>query len=188
MVDKTNEYHRIDLAWLRRENLLRPGRWSTLTWSRGGRPSGSIQVAVNTQSIRLVYRQRRHGEEWQDVNETVPLVETATRFGGGRQWLQCLSCRRRCRILYGGTLFRCRRCHGLKYETQYEPPFARAATKALKIRERLGGDSGIDDPFPEKPKGMHWTTYERLRDEDERLQGAWARGIMTRLAGTRNPE
>jgi hypothetical protein len=25
---------------------------------------------------------------------------------------------------------------------------------------------------------MRWATYERLRDEEERLQGAWARGIM----------
>ncbi|MFM9847002.1 MAG: hypothetical protein ACKVP3_07570 [Hyphomicrobiaceae bacterium] len=104
-------------------------------------------------------------------------MKTETNFAGQRQWFQCLSCARRCRILYGGTLFRCRKCQGLRYETQYEPPFARAATRALKIRERLGSKGGIDDRFPDKPKRMHWQTYERLRDEAERHENAWAVGI-----------
>jgi hypothetical protein len=64
---------------------------------------------------------------------------------------------------------------------QYEPAFARAATRALKIRERLGDKGGIDDLFPAKPKGMHWKTYEQLRDEAERLEGVWARGIAGRF-------
>lgn len=75
-------------------------------------------------------------------------------------------------------LRRCRRCLGLRYDTQYEPAFARAATRALKIRERLGSKVGIDDAFPSKPKGMHWKTYRRLEAEEERLQNAWSAGIM----------
>jgi hypothetical protein len=27
---------------------------------------------------------------------------------------------------------------------------------------RLGGTANMLDDFPEKPKGMHWRTYERL--------------------------
>jgi hypothetical protein len=177
MTDKTNDYHSIDLAWLRREKLLTLGRRSSINWSRGGRPSGSIQVECLTDGIRLVYRTRPPGGDWKDVSEIVPLIETATRFGGRRQWFRCLACGNRCRILYGGAYFRCRQCHRLKYETQYEPPFARAATRALKIRERLGSRGGIDDPFPVKPKGMHWKTYERLQAEAERLEAAWVMGI-----------
>lgn len=181
MVDKTNEFHSIDLAWLRRQKLLNVGRWTSLSWSRAGRQTGSIRFEHHGHFVRLIYRYRRHGGEWQDVNEIVRLVETTTRFGGRRQWFECPSCGCRCRVLYGGAHFRCRRCHGLKYETQYEPSFARAATRALKIRERLGGRGGIDEPFPERPKGMHWKTYQRLEAEDERLQGAWAHGIAARF-------
>ena len=36
----------------------------------------------------------------------------------------------------------------------------------------------MDEPFPVKPKGMHWKSYERLQMQDERLQNAWAVGIM----------
>ena len=170
MVTKTNEVHSIDLAWLRRQKLLNIGRWSTVRWSRGGRETGSIRLECHAHAIRLVYRQREREADLVDVNELVPLVETDTQFGGRRQWFLCLQCKRRCRVLYGGTYFRCRRCNDLKYDTQYEPPFARTATRALKIRERLGGKGGIDDPFPQKPKGMHWKTYNRLAADESQLQ------------------
>lgn len=176
-VDKCHEYKSIDLAWLRRQKLLRVGNGSILKWSVRGQETGSVRIEYLPGGVRLVYRCRRPGADWQDVSEFVPVIETATNFGGRRQWFQCLSCHSRCRILYGGVHFRCRRCHKLKYDTQYEPPFARAATRALKIRERLGGNGGIDDPFPLKPKGMHWRTYERLQAQEERLQHAWAVGI-----------
>lgn len=181
IVDKTNEFHSIDLAWLRRHKLLKPGCWSSVRWSRRGQETGSIRIARVPGGVQLSYRQCNGGEEWHVVNEVVPLVQTNTRFGGRRQWFECLGCQRRCRILYGGTYFRCRRCNCLRYDTQYEPAFARAATRALKIRERLGGEGGIDDPFPEKPKRMRRKTYERLRDEEERLQEEWAVGVMRKF-------
>ena len=153
------------------------GRWSTLTWSVRGEKTGSIQLSKVPGGVKLNYRVRSRGEDWRSIEEVIPVVETPTNFNGRRQWFVCLACRRRCRIIYGGTFFRCRKCQGLRYETQYEPPFARAATRALKIREKLGSKGGIDDPFPPKPKGMHWRTYERLQAQAERLERRWAVGI-----------
>jgi hypothetical protein len=40
--------------------------------------------------------------------------------------------------------------------------------KAQAVRERLGGSPSLDDPFPEKPRGMHWRTYRKLQAQDER--------------------
>jgi hypothetical protein len=176
--DLCHRAHSIDLDWLRRKRLLTPGRWSTLTWSVRGEKTGSIQLTLVQDGLKLSYRARQHGEDWQQIAEVVPLIETPTNFGGCREWFRCLSCGRRCRIIYGGLRFRCRKCRGLRYESQYEPPFARAASRALKIRDKLGGRGGIDDPFPAKPKGMRWRTYQRLEDQDERCQRAWARGIF----------
>jgi hypothetical protein len=47
----------------------------------------------------------------ESIAELVPFAYTATAFGGQRKWFQCLSCRRRCRVLYGGKYFRCRKCY-----------------------------------------------------------------------------
>ena len=109
-VAKCHEYHSIDLAWLRRKKLLIVGRCSTITWSRAGHETGSIRVERRPEGVQLVYRHRRGADDWHDVREFIPLVETDTAFGGRRQWFQCLSCRNTCRILYGGAYFRCRRC------------------------------------------------------------------------------
>ncbi len=114
--DKCHEYHSVDLAWLRRKGCLRPGYSGKLTWSRCGVQTGNIDYRVEAAGLRLIYRTRPMNGEWQDVNEFIPFVETATNFGGSRQWLLCPSCRRPCRILYGGSRFRCRRCYRLKYE------------------------------------------------------------------------
>ncbi len=177
-VDKCHEFQSIDLTWLRKRKLDCVGVWSTLRWSRRGQETGSIRIEYLQRGLRLVYRTRLRGDEWVNVDEVVPFVSMPLRFGGIRKWLSCLSCGRHCRILYGGNYFRCRTCHGLKYETQYEPGFARAATRAIKIRERLGSDGGIDDYFPPRPKGMHRRTYERLRAEEERCQQVWAQGVL----------
>ena len=173
LTDKCHEYHSVDLDWLRRKRYLRPGYSGKLTWSRGGTPTGNIDYRVEASGLRLTYKTRSHGD-WRDVDELVPFVQTPTNFGGGRRWFECLSCRTRCRILYGGTYFRCRRCHRLKYESQYEPAWVRAASRALKIQQRLGCGEGIDDAFPPKPKGMHLKTYRRLEAEYERLTNTWA--------------
>ena len=176
-VDKCHEYHSIDLAWLRRKRLFNVGRWSTLTWSRGGRETGSIRVECHSDGVRLNYRQRKPSDDWQDVDEFVPLVETPTAFGGKRHWFKCLSCGSRCRILYGGGHFRCRRCYRLKYGSQYEKTYERACSQAHDIRKRLGQVGALDDPFPPKPKGMHWSTYWRLEAQDAVLQQRWAMAV-----------
>jgi hypothetical protein len=181
LVDKTTDFRAIDLA---RNSGLAPGARGRLSWWRGDTEIGSISFAVERSGLRLNYRSRWRSGEWQDINELIPFIETATNFGGWRRWFKCLSCERRCRIIYGGSHFRCRRCWGLKYDSQYEPGYGRAARKAHRIRDRLGYLGSIDNPFPPKPKGMHWATYRRLEGEDERLRRIWNWGIGLSLVNT----
>jgi len=181
LVDKCEDYRSIDLAWLRREGSLTPGYSGRIRWSRGGTETASVNYRIEPAGLRLIYRTRRNGEEWRDIDEVFPFVFTATNFAGQRRWLECLSCGRRCQVLYGGAYFRCRRCHGLKYESQYEPAWLRGTTRAQKIRERYGGSGSLDEPFPAKPKGMHWRTYGRLVAEDERLTRARLRLAISHL-------
>jgi len=56
-------------------------------------------------------------------------------------------------------------CNQLAYASQYEQPWERALRRANKLKQRLGMDIGIAEPFPDKPKGMCARTYGRLLDE-----------------------
>ena len=47
------------------------------------------------------------------------------------------------------------------------------------IQMRLGGSASMADQFPDKPKGMHWRTYDRLR----RLHDAAEQRSMVGLMG-----
>ncbi len=40
---------------------------------------------------------------------------------------------------------------------------------------KLGGSANMLDPFPPKPTGMHWLTYERLQEEHDRVNEVWLR-------------
>ena len=166
----TDECHSVDVRYLHRNGLLKPGHWFSLRWSWAGRETGSIRGVVNVDGrpdrVTLLYRHRRGiGGEREDVREPVELAWTACNFGGERPWFICpgADCGRRVAILYGpGRYFLCRPCYDLTYQSQRDNKMYRALHRAQKIRERLGGSTNMMEPFPEKPKGMHWRTYERL--------------------------
>lgn len=171
------DQHAVDVAWLCREKLLTPGRSSSIRWSRAGRATGSIGIVAHPHGIGITYRTRPWGGDWQEVDEFIPFAVTTTNFAGRRRWFKCLSCGRACRVLYGGARFRCRLCHHLRYRSQSEPGYQRATARAHKVRMRLGGSGSLLEPFPPKPKGMHWKTYHRLRALDTKLQNRWTVGV-----------
>jgi hypothetical protein len=119
--------------------------------------------------------QRGQDNEWKSVEQRVPITWTACHLGGRRPWFVCPSnsngCGRRVALLYGvGELFACRRCYGLAYASQQEALHHRGLEKAQKIRMRLGGSPNMLDAFPDKPKGLHWRTYDRLRRAHDMAQ------------------
>lgn len=102
----------------------------------------------------------------------IPLDWTSCHYGGKRPWFRCpgvpehKTCHRRVAILYylyhQRSYFLCRKCYGLVYPSQYEDREDRVIRRAQKIRLRLGGSASLMEPFPSKPKGMHWDTYSDL--------------------------
>ncbi len=165
---------------LRTYGLLETGRRGSLVWDVGGRPCSSIEIFMDGQFLELTYYRREFAPELRRVHEIIPLETTEQPFGGERRWFRCPCCDRRCAVLYAGERFRCRLCLNLGYRSQYEDPRFRALSKARKLRQRLGGSANMMLPFPDKPRGMHRATFERLYDKGRALEQA---GLRT-LAGS----
>ena len=181
--DTTDDYRFIDVRRWRRDGLLTPHQSFGWQWSRHGEVVASIRVRTELDRVILTYRHRSGGSDWKDKSYPVYLDWTACHLGGQRPWFLCpgKGCGRRVAILYGGAIFACRHCYRLAYPSQRETLDDRAARQANRIRKKLDWEPGFLNGPGLKPKGMHWSTYWRLRTDHDRYVQSPLAGIRQRL-------
>lgn len=177
----TSDMRSIDVRYMHRKGLLKIGMSGSLSWSRNGQQVASINFRVEGDALRLMYRSRRTGEGWKDHDYVVHLTYTPCNYGGRRAWFLCPCCGWRAAVLYGGSIYACRKCHQLAYKSQRETPGDRAINRAEKIRERLKWTPGILNGPEWKPKGMHWRTFEWLQREHDQACSFGCSQMMERL-------
>jgi hypothetical protein len=129
---------------------------------RDGEPFGSICVRTGFDAVVLTF----------PCEQRVLIVRAPCHFGG-RRWFCCAGCSggRYC----GRRVAKLWRCHGLAYASQQQNPRNRRINRARAIRMKSGGAPRRVDPFPDKPLGMHWRTYERLRAVERSCSGCSGR-------------
>ena len=141
---RVNQFQTVDIRQVKKQHGLsadRPGRVEFSYRLRGGPASVAVSVAV---------------------------VWVPYRFGL-RPFFECPRCGRRCCRLYLAERCACRQCLGLSYPVQFETKLDQGFRRAWKARKKLAppdGNSGVGSWIPDnrKPKGMHWRTFNRLRD------------------------
>jgi len=183
----------LDVNLMLRRGVLKPGWAGEWSWKRGDEPAGNILVVTGENKLALSYRSKTGDGPWQDIKQTVGISWSPCRYGGQRPFLICPGCGRTVLKLYIKGQAQCRKCHGLTYASQREDAIDRTRRRADKIRERLGGQAGAAWTFPERPKGMHKATYDRLKNRvfdadmqiDEMIETVMARfaGRMLRMSG-----
>jgi hypothetical protein len=165
----------IDVMKLARENFLAGPQMGSWQWNYCDGSAASVLVSGGRDAITLDYRMKSRGEDWQSVNQRIPIRWTSCRFGGERPWFVCdvmangIHCGRRVAKLYhGGRLFACRHCYRLSYATQHGRPMDRAHHRLARLHRKLVADyDGPDRPPPQRPKWMRWKTYSRITQQLE---------------------
>lgn len=149
---------RIDIRYMKKRGLLRPGISGTLSWNRGGEPTGEINFTANDGSLELRYRVQEHGGDWESISQSIQLALTPCHYGGHRKWLVCPNCTRRVAVLcLASKRFYCRTCCQLAYGSQREDKLGRLCRARDKLGRRL-----FEGDHHTPRKGMHQSTFDRL--------------------------
>jgi hypothetical protein len=149
---------------LRKMGALK-GDWTTFL------PRGSLRWP----SIRKI-RAARYLVQIELHNRTVPqqirISWTPCHLGGWRPWMHCPFCEKRvAKLLKGMGGYFCRACLGNPlYASQAKSSQGRRHFELCKIRLLLNGNASPLEPFPERPRGMHRKTYDRLKARAQRLE------------------
>jgi hypothetical protein len=105
--------------------------------------------------LKITFRKRK------EHSYSVPIDKRPCNYGGFRYFFRCPLCDTRMRFLYFGeqSLFLCRKCLNLSYDTQLMRPTTRESHNSRKIEKFLESKGGS---LYTKPKGMHQKRYEKL--------------------------
>jgi hypothetical protein len=171
--NSTGYYRSIDIREFKRKGWLQAPGWRTLTWRLNGEVTATIGIWALPDQIRVRYTCRPWSGEPKQYEYPVFFDFTKCNYGGERRWFICPArgCSRRVAVLYMSSIFACRHCLDLAYESQRESPWQRAFSKARRIREKVGCTDPMEDDFPDKPKWMHWRTYSVFMREYNRALG-----------------
>jgi hypothetical protein len=165
---------KLDVSVLRRYGALRRvAGW--MRWERKGETAAAVEFYIQRDPTRrpelvLVFHVKRGSDRPYLAKQTFPLVSTSPNYGGTRWWFRCV-CGRRVAKLYlppGSTEFLCRHCHEVVYSSQREGKRDRLLRRARKLERRL---TTRPDGSLARPRGMHRSTFERIADEIEVLEG-----------------
>jgi len=119
----------------------------------------------------------------QATRQRIPVSWTRCRYGGTRPWLICQCGRRVLRLFKALPGYYCRQCFdNARYASQCKSLQGRLHFQACKLRLRLGGVASLTAPFPERPRGMHRRTFERLRRRAELLESGLSNRVKTKPA------
>ncbi len=180
--DATEDSMPLDIRRLGRAGVLAPGRSCSWQWTFNDRVRASIRIEVDAWQVTLVYSYTPRERPAEAIRQIVALETTPCTLGGARSWFRCPACARRVAVIYGtGRMFACRRCKGLAYGSQGEAADDRAAGRADRLRKRLGWPPGIFNGPGQKPKGMHWHTYQRLLAQHDAFVSVSLAGMAKKL-------
>lgn len=178
----TEDIPALDVRELHRKGVLTFGRVFRYGWCSGGRETLAALVRSDNNLVEVYpLIKEDDGGEQTGPPHLAPLSITPCHYGGIRVWFHCPQCSRRVAILYVTKQLACRHCLQLRYKSQREVDYLRAARLARKLNLRLGG-TGVVEKAPARPKGMHWKTYQLLANEAHELRlKAWA-GVAGKLS------
>ena len=167
--------------------MLRTGYSNGWSWYRSGHKIAGIDIRAELNRVIISYGVQPDGGEGRNMEYPLRLDRTPCGLGGSRVWFRCpaSNCGRRVAILYlgGSSIFACRHCYQLAYQSQREQVHDRMARQVDRIRERLRWQPGMLHGSGVRPEGMHRATFDKLRRQHGALKNQSLMGAMAKFRG-----
>ena len=173
-------YPRLDASYLQRLGIFEDGRTATAQMTSVDLAMLEVVLRGAPDGVQVTFERAGsdEGAEWLAIDWT------DRHFGGREAYFVCPACGERCRhLVLKDVQFRCRTCHGLKHSSTRERIQDRACRKAAKLRKRLGSETGPFAALPDRPKGMHASTYDRLIHRLQQAERVALDEMVALLAG-----
>ncbi len=172
----TSDRDQLDIALLRREDVLTAGAGMLITWRVGEVDTRAALVDGDRDGVTVVTAADVGGDDEGLQRQRIGIMWRPCRFGGERPYFVCPDCgARRLHLFADAGRFICRDCASLTYATRRERSFDRALRVSSRIRHQLNAPSWFEQVTPDRPAGMHRRTFgrllERLSHAEERACG-----------------
>lgn len=116
-----------------------------------------IKAVSKDDSLQVTYRNHKAS------TYTIPVDKLPCNYGGFRYFFKCPLCQSRMRLLYlaQNSIFLCRKCLNLGYDSQRLRTSNRYNYMNRKIKEQVKAKGG-DLDLNQRPRGMHQGTFQKL--------------------------
>jgi hypothetical protein len=117
-----------------------------------------INAEATPQGLKITYGKRK------TVSYTIDVARLPCNYGGYRAFFKCPLCKKRMRFLYFAqkSIFLCRGCLNLSYQSQRLRPSMRYGHISMKMKDLVKQKGGSLEYY-QKPPRMHTKTFKKLR-------------------------
>ena len=139
----------------------------------------------------LEYFNKQGNQDWEHIHDTIYFSTEPNNYGGNRLYFECPECSNRFRFLYHHWgCFICRQCSKLNYTIQqrskgFDVSLCRMRHilyHKLRVKENLA-PIDMKSYIPDKPKGMHYNTYNKHLIKLREVQKVYYCDIIKHLKG-----
>ena len=180
---------KLNLNRLMRRGCVVPGAHSAFRMCWTNNYTGEETASANFTCHMMDQHEGRLCIHMDDMDQTVLLTPRHRQFGDHQWYFVCPTMNRCCSILWrppGAARFCSRQAWGRKrvaYSSQFLDRNNRAHRGKAKIKQRLIGDCDPDEwELPPKPRGMRWSTYNRLVERFDSYEAILDRGAAELMA------
>lgn len=162
----TGDMCRLDVNRLRKQGCFERPSQSQLTWSMNGIVQLDLKARFEKGILHLRDATASGSPDSDNYRQPIEVITRTPAVGGQTKLFKCPCCyKARAHLYLHDPFFICRECAGLTYQSRRERNPLRAFRRWDKLSEKLGG-IGMDQWYcAKRPKGMHQTTFERLKQE-----------------------